>query len=204
MDAERRAEPDRAPGGEDVRRPGEVVARRLGGGRADEERAGGADAGEERLGSGDLQAHVLGGDRVGDLGEPGARQRDDRDAVSLHRGARDGRARERLERAADLEGDRLRERCGRADQERIRRLVVLRLGEEIRRHDVRVRRLVGDDEDLARPGDAVDRHRAEDEALGAGDVEVSRADDLVDPRDRLGPVGERADRVRPPGVEDRA
>src|SRR5262249_1280441 len=49
----------------------------------------------------------------------------------------------------------------------------------------------------------VDRDSAEHETLRARDVEVARADDLVDPGDRLGTERESADRLRAAGVEDR-
>ncbi len=201
--AERRAEAHRSAGGQDVRRSGEVVPRGLRGGGADEDRAGRVDVGDHRPGVGHLEAHVLRGDRVGHLREPRARRGDDRDPVRLHRRPRDRDARERLERLLDLPRHGLGEFRGRAEEQRIGRLVVLRLRQEIRGDDARVGRVVGDDEDLARPGDAVDVDRAVDEALGAGDVEVPGADDLVDARDRLRPVGERADRVGAPRVEDR-
>ena len=58
------------------------------------------------------------------------------------------------------------------------------------------------DEDLARSGDPVDGDGAEDQALGAGDVGVAGADDLVDARDARRAVRQRADRLRAAGVDD--
>ena len=73
---------------------------------------------------------------------------------------------------------------------------MLGLAEQVHRHPVGRRRAVGEDQDLARPGDHVDADRAEDAPLGARDVGVAGAGDLVDGRDRRRAVGERADRLR--------
>ena len=56
---------------------------------------------------------------------------------------------------------------------------------------------VGEDEDLARPGDHVDVHPAEDEPLRGGDVGVPRPADLVHGGEGGGPVRERRDGLRP-------
>ena len=64
-----------------------------------------------------------------------------------------------------------------------------------------IRRAIGDQNDLARPGRKVDCDMARDEQLRRRDPAISRADDLVDWRDRVRPERERghglgaADRV---------
>ena len=83
-----------------------------------------------------------------------------------------------------------------AEQDALRQRIVLGLAEQIHRHPVGRRRAVGEDQDLARPGDHVDPDRAEDAPLGARDVGVARAGDLVHRRNRRRAVGERADRLR--------
>ena len=95
-----------------------------------------------------------------------------------------------------------RHQVGRADEQRVRRFVVLGLRQEIGGDEARVGRVVGDDEDLARAGDAVDRDGAEDEALRARDVVVAGPDDLVDADDALRAVGERRDRLGAARVHD--
>ena len=56
---------------------------------------------------------------------------------------------------------------------------------------------VGDHDQVARPGEAVDPDLPEHLPLGLLNVQVSRADDHVDRLDRLGAVRERRDRLRP-------
>jgi hypothetical protein len=113
----------------------------------------------------------------------------------------DRAAREIFELAIELEDDRASERGVGRREDRVRVLVVLGLGEEVGR-DVRgLRRSIGEDEDLARAGDGVDRDGAVEEPLRAREVRVARPHDLVDAREALGPVRERGDRLRAPGVD---
>jgi hypothetical protein len=72
----------------------------------------------------------------------------------------------------------------RAQQDRLRQLVVLGLREQVHRHPVGVGGAVADHEDFRRAGDHVDADRAEHAALGRGHVGIARADDLVDLRQR--------------------
>jgi len=71
-----------------------------------------------------------------------------------------------------------------------------------RRDQHRVGVLVGEDQDFAGTGDGVDGHLAEHQALGAGDIGVARAEDLVDPAYLRGAIGERSDGLSPPCVEE--
>ena len=75
-------------------------------------------------------------------------------------------------------------------QHRRRHGVVLGLGEEIGGDELGVGRFVGDDQDLTRAGKDVDAHRAGHDLLRQGHVTVARPDDHVDPRDRLGTIGQ--------------
>ena len=72
---------------------------------------------------------------------------------------------------------------------------MLGLAEQIGGDHDRVGRLVGDDQDLGRPGDEVDADRAEELALGLGDVGVAGTDEHVDAVDRLGAKGQRGKRL---------
>ena len=67
VDTQGRREARRARGGQHMVGTGAVIAQRLGGVVAEEDRAGVADAAEERLRIGDRQLEVLGRDAVGDL-----------------------------------------------------------------------------------------------------------------------------------------
>ena len=66
---------------------------------------------------------------------------------------------------------------------------MLGLADQVCRDELRHGRAVGDHDDFARAGDAVDVDRAVDVPLGQRDEEIARPDDLVD---RLQP-----DRSRP-------
>ena len=81
---------------------------------------------------------------------------------------------------------------------------MLGLGEEIGGDDSRIGRVVGNDEDFARTGDAVDVDRAENEAFCARNVHVARAHDLVDARNGGCAIRERRDGLGAAGVHDRA
>ena len=80
--------------------------------------------------------------------------------------------------------------------------VVLSLAEQVRRDPGRVRRAVGDDEDLAGPGDHVDIDKAEDLPLGFRDKGIAGANDLIDLRDRLRAISQGSDGLGAAGLED--
>ena len=63
-------------------------------------------------------------------------------------------------------------------------------------------RLVGDDEDFARPGQLIDADLAEHLALRLVHIRVAGADDLVDGRNGLGSVGHCGDRLCAADTED--
>ena len=90
-----------------------------------------------------------------------------------------------------------RSACVVADRHGQRALAVLGLGEQVERAAPRRRR--PSEAITVRslgPGEAVDADDARHLALGLLHVEAAGADDHVDARDRLGPVGERGDRLR--------
>ena len=79
------------------------------------------------------------------------------------------------------------------DQDGRGKLVMLGLGKQVGRHELGVGALVRDDQDLARAGDHVDVHLAEDIPLRRGHVDVARAHDLVHLRDRCRAIGHGGD-----------
>ena len=72
---------------------------------------------------------------------------------------------------------------------------MLGLGQQVERERPGIDVAGGEDEQVARAGEAVDADLPEHLALGLLHVQVSGPDDHVDARDGLGPVGERGDRV---------
>ena len=68
------------------------------------------------------------------------------------------------------------------DQDGLRRLVMLGLGQQIDGDAARIVRGVGQHDDLGRPGDGVDADAAEHLPLGLGDIGVARSDDPIDRR----------------------
>ena len=82
------------------------------------------------------------------------------------------------------------------DQDRLRRGVMLGLGQQVGGDPVRIVAAVGDHQHFRRAGDHVDADRAEHLALGGRDIGVAGADDLGDRADGLGAIGKRGDRLR--------
>lgn len=74
---------------------------------------------------------------------------------------------------------------------------MLGLGREVERDQLGVGAAVGGDQQVARPGEAIDADDAGQLPLGLLDPEVPGADDHVDLADGRGPVGEGRDGVRP-------
>ena len=121
---------------------------------------------------------------------------DDDGAEFAPRRAGDFRPRQRLE----LRFDGLLDRSASAgivgDQDRLRAGIVLGLRQQVGGDPVGIRRLVGEDQHLGRPGDHVDADLAEHQPLGRRDIGIARPDDLGDRRDGFGAVGQRGDRLR--------
>ncbi len=70
------------------------------------------------------------------------------------------------------------------------------LGKQVHGHPVRVRGAVADDENFRRAGDHIDTHPPEHLALGGGDIDVARPDDLVHRRHGGRTVRQRRHRLR--------
>lgn len=69
---------------------------------------------------------------------------------------------------------------------------MFRLREQIRSYVGRIRTIVGQHDNFARPGNAVDIYGAEHIPLGQSYINVARPDDLVRGSDRLRPISERS------------
>lgn len=103
---------------------------------------------------------------------------------------RDGRALERTQLPFHRSFNRGGEGPVVCDEDGLRRLVVLGLGEQVRRNPVRIVGAVGDDQHLGRTSDHVDAHLTEDAPLGRCYIGVAGADDLIDRCDAVGAEGE--------------
>ena len=73
---------------------------------------------------------------------------------------------------------------------------MLGLGEQIRRHPLRIAFAVGDDQHLRGTGDHVDADRAEDLPFCRRHIGVARPHDLGDGRDAFGAEGKGGNRLR--------
>ena len=163
---------------------------------ADEDRAGVADLGGERVGVAGLDLEMLRRQTVDERDRVGeARHHDDGAEIAPAR-AGDVAARQGLELAGERFLDGVGERRAVGDEDRLRRGVVLGLGEEIGGDPVGVRGAVGEDQHLGRAGDHVDPDLAEDPAFCRRHIGVAGPDDLGDAGDRRRPIGERRDRLR--------
>ena len=81
------------------------------------------------------------------------------------------------------------------DEDRLRRRVVLGLGQKIGGDPGGIVVAIGDHQDLGRPGDHIDADGAEHLALGGSDIGVARPHHLVDRTHCLGAIGEGGDRL---------
>ena len=201
--AERRGEAGAAAGRQDVAGTGEVVADRLGGVVADEDRAGAVTCGATgaRVGEGDPAcsgaSRFTSADRLGHgatTKAPPLLQRLARRSLAWA-GRPAGWASAAAIRSA-MRAAHARPGSGRRSgscSACASRSAATQAGFGAG---------VGGDDHLGGAGDHVDADVAEDEALGRGDVGVARADDLVDPRDALGAVGEGGDRLGAADGED--
>ncbi len=171
---------------------GAVIAQGFRGVTAHEDRTGVADLWQVLVGIFHRQLEVLGRDAVGHVDGLGHVGDLDQRAAPLDGGAGDLGTLQGRQQALDALGHAVEEGCVRADQDRLRILIVLGLGEQVHGDPVRVGLAVADDEDFRRSGDHVDADLAEHVALGGGDVDVARTDDLVHRRYALGTVGQRS------------
>ena len=100
--------------------------------------------------------------------------------VVPHGDFRHGLARQRLQLKRDLARHVVRHLLAQGDQERIRVLIVLGLREQVGSDHTRARLIIGDDQNLTRPRDAIDVDDTKDKALRTRDVEVSGPNNFVD------------------------
>ncbi len=178
--------------------PGDIVADRFGRIAAEKDRAGVVDPLGQRLGVVERQLEMLGRDPV-----------DQRRRLAPNRATRMiapcasqlARAISRARQAGEVALDRgfataAAKSASSVIEDRLRRVVVLGLRQQIGGDPCRVVVPVGDDQDFRWAGDHVDADPAEDPPLGRRDIGVARPDDLVDRRDRRRAISQRRDRLR--------
>ena len=110
--------------------------------------------------------------------------------------------RQRFELARNLHDRGFGQRAVGGDQADTGAYVMLSLAEEIGGDQFWVARTVGHDEDFRWTGQLIDTHGAEHLALGFINEGVSRAHDLIDPRDGLRAERHRGDRLGPADPEN--
>ena len=207
-DREPRGPPRRAPGREDVVRTRSVVAEDLRG-RTEEDRAGVPESTRQSLGFAGRDLEVLGREPIRDQDQ--AILVLDPDHAAPH-DRRSGdvpiRVGEILE--APFEGGPhaiRKSRVGRRQPDAGVR-VVLGLGDQVRRHELRVGGLVGQHEQFARARESVDRDRSESRDLATGDERLRRGGEAVAgthheiARRSEESAGEGPDRLRASGGEN--
>ncbi|CDN44800.1 hypothetical protein BN871_FO_00040 [Paenibacillus sp. P22] len=193
---DRRAEPRRSVGRDDMVRPRVVIAYGLRAVRPEEDRSGVLDRAEQRHRIGGQHLQMLRREPVDDVhaGCDGVDQQNRSMAVDgfpCDRGARKQR-----QLALHFSSNGLGKPSRRRNENARRHLVMLRLRQQVGCDIGRLGRIVGQHGDLARPGDAVDIDSAVHGALGESHIDVARAADFVHRRDALRAVGKRGDRLR--------
>ncbi|OWK26566.1 hypothetical protein AJ87_05735 [Rhizobium yanglingense] len=177
-------------------RAADIIAdhfRRMG---ADEDRAGIADSVEQRIRIGNRELQMLGGDAVGKRYRIlQVLHQDDRTEIPPAAGG-GFRTVQSLQLPLDGDFHGLAEFGVIGDQDRLGTCIMFGLGQKVSGDPVRVVILVCDYQHFRRAGDHVDADRAEDLALGGGNIGVARAGDLCDRCDRLRAVGERGNSLR--------
>src|SRR5439155_89932 len=189
------------PGGQHVGRPGEVVAYGLGARGADIDRPGVSDAARHRPGITRQDLDVLGGPSVGDVDGGVQIRNDDDDPVVGERPLDDRFARRAGDLPCELGLQGIGERRAGGDTPGAGVLIVLGLGDQVRRDEPHLGGLIGDDQHLCRTRQHVDSDVPRDLPLRFGDEPIARTHDLVDARNRGRPVSERGDRLRAPDPE---
>ena len=183
-------------------RAGEVVPQRLGDVPPEEDAARVFDLVQHAEGVIDADLKVLRCDDVAGLDGLAQVRADDDLAVVVHAGPGDGGAGQLGNLYFQLGLHGLGKVGAVGDEDGACQLVVLGLTQKVGGDPCGVTAAVGQHQDLAGAGDHVDAHLAEDLPLGGGDVDVARADDLIDGRDGLGAVGQRSHGLCAAGLED--
>ena len=168
-----------------------------------------AHLGEQRvrLGGIDRKFEMFGGEPVAKRDRVGERRDDDDGAIGIPACAHRRRGAQRRNDRIDCGGNGIGKGRIVGEQNRLARRIMLGLAEQVGGDDARIVPRVGNDDDLARPGDHIDAHHAIDLPLRLGDPRVARAGDDVDGRDLLGAIGKRRHRLRaadPPDFIDPA
>ena len=161
-------------------RTGDIVADCFGRMAAEENRAGVAHPRRQPVRLGDRQLDMFRRDAVDQVGPLIEVVDDDRGAVCAPAGAGDISARHGPELALDGADHGIGEIRVVGDQDRLRRLVVLGLGQQVGGNPGRIIVAIGQHQDFRRPGDQVDADPTEDPPLGGRHIGVAWADDLVD------------------------
>ena len=97
---------------------------------------------------------------------------------------------------------RLGEWHGICDEHRRRILIVLRLAQQIRRHEARIRLPIREHQHLRRTGDHIDPDLSEDLLLRLSDEGIARTHDLIDAWNRRRAIRERRHRLCATDLED--
>ena len=174
----------------------DIIADRLGGVGAEEDRAGITDAKRQRLGVGRHDLQMLGGDGVGERHGLIELFHQDDGAVIVPGFSRDLRTGQGGELRFDGARDVVGEPGIVGDQDRLRVHVVLGLRQQVGGDPVGIAGVVGDHQHLGGAGDHVDADFPEHEALGGGDIGIAGADDLGHRRDGGGAIGQSGHGLR--------
>ncbi|KPZ03989.1 Uncharacterized protein ALO94_05587 [Pseudomonas syringae pv. spinaceae] len=125
----------------------------------------------------------------------------DQRTTAIDRCFDNGCSRHGRQQTRDARGNLVEEFGVRADQNGLSIFVVLGLGEQVHGDPVRIGLAVAHHQNLGRPGNHVDADLPEHMALGRGDIDIARADDLIDLRYALSAVGQGRHSLRAPNGE---
>src|SRR5262245_8831216 len=174
-------------------RPGEIISHRLRRVRPDEDRARVVDPGRRGLVVFGDDLDVFGRYSVGERARAGKRLDHDQRAEIGERAFDDLAPREASSLFDDLFAHGLGQFFARRDQDRRGVFRMFGLRQQVGGDEIGARRVVGDDHDLARPGDGIDVYGAIYELLRGGDILIAGADDLVHAWYRRGPIRQSGD-----------
>ena len=181
-----------------MRRAGRIVARRHGAVGPEKNRAGMPDVPERGLRISRVDREVLGREFIGQVSRFVITVRHHDRAKPLEAVAGEIAPLEHRQPPVERLGHSVGQRGARGEQDRGAR-GVLRLCEHVGGDVFGIADRIGNDHDLARAGDRVDRDVAVDMFLGECHEEVAGADDLVDPRQPFHAVGHRGHGLRASG-----
>ena len=183
-------------------RPGPVIAERLRRIAAQEYAAGILHLPQPAEGVGHAQLQMFRRNSVGDLDPRSKILCHDDLAVAFNAFAGNLLPGQQWQLPFQLCRHRFRQRHIVADQHGGCQTVMFGLRKQVCRHMARLCLPVGHNEDLARPGDHIDRHPAINLLLGGSHINIARTDNLVHRRHAFRTIGERGDRLRTAQLED--